>query len=323
MRIDRRLLGWGAFLIIAGAIPLAVRAGALSSDSLAEWPSLWPLFLVGAGLGLLLRRTPAHLLGGAISVLTAGVMIGGLLAVGFNGFPAFGACGSNSNGVPFASQSGSLGDRSDVQVEFNCGQLNVGTVDGSGWTFDGTGPAGRQPEVTANSARVRIVPARGNFGFNDPSSTWNVSVPRTPTVSLSVTLNAGEGNLDLRQANLAGVSLTLNAGSLTADLSNASAPGDVSATVNAGSLAILAPSSANGASITINAGSAKLCVAPGTPVRVSWSGTIAGNNFDAVGLIRQDDNHWITPGLTSPALDLNVSANAGSFNLVFGGSCHA
>ena len=124
MRIDPRLLGWGAFLVIAGAIPLAVRAGALSSDSLAAWPSLWPLLLVGAGLGLVLRKTPAHLLGGTISVLTAGVMVGGLLAVGFNGFPAFGACGSNGNGTAFAGRSGTLGDRAEVDVEFNCGHLN-------------------------------------------------------------------------------------------------------------------------------------------------------------------------------------------------------
>ena len=323
MRIDTRLLGWGAFLVIAGAIPLAVRAGALSSDSLAAWPSLWPLLLVGSGLGLVLRRTPAHLLGGTISVLTAGVMLGGLLAVGFTGFPAFGACGSNSNGGPFAGQSGTLGDRADLQVEFNCGDLNITTADGNGWTFNGTGPAGRQPELTADSGRVRIVPARTSFNFNEPASTWNLTVPRGPTLGVAVTLNAGEGTVDLRQAVVDGLSLTLNAGSLTADLSNASSVGDVSATINAGSAAILVPSSVGGASVTINAGSAKLCVPPGAPVRISWSGTIASNNFDSLGLVRQDDNHWVTPGLASPAIDLNVSANAGSFTLVFGGSCHA
>ncbi len=204
-----------------------------------------------------------------------------------------------------------------------CGRLNVTAADGNGWSFDGTGPAGRQPEVSTDSERVSITPTRGSFGINEPASTWNVTVPRSPTIGLAVTLNAGEGNLDLRQATLDGLLLTLNAGSLTADLSNASSVGDVSATVNAGSAAILVPSNASGASVTINAGSAKLCVPPGTPVRISWSGTIASNNFDSLGLVRQDDNHWVTPGRVSPAVDLNVSANAGSFTLVFGGSCHA
>ena len=34
MRIDRRFLGWGVFLVIVGAIPLAVRAGYLTSDQM-------------------------------------------------------------------------------------------------------------------------------------------------------------------------------------------------------------------------------------------------------------------------------------------------
>jgi len=323
MRIDRRLLGWGAFLVIAGAIPLAVRAGAVSAVSLAGWPSLWPLLLVGAGLGLVLRGTPAHLLGGTISVLTAGVMVGGLLASGFNGVPSFGACGNNGNGTAFGDHSGTLSGTADVGVEFNCGHLTIGTADGSGWTFSGTGPAGREPEVTADASRVRITPPKAEFAWNDPASRWNLTVPRSPTVGLSVTLNAGEGDIDLSQATVESLSVTLNAGSLNADLSNASSVADVSATINAGSAAFRLPPSASGASVTLNAGSAKVCVPNGTPVRVSWSGTIAGNNFDAVGLIRQDGNHWVSAGTYSSAIDLNVSANAGSFSLVFGGSCHA
>ncbi|MBI3745144.1 MAG: hypothetical protein HY264_01190 [Chloroflexi bacterium] len=95
------------------------------------------------------------------------------------------------------------------------------------------------------------------------------------------------------------------------------------ATINAGSAAFRLPPSASRASVTLNAGSAKVCLPSGTPVRVSWSGTIASNNFDSVGLVRQDDDHWITAGAVSSAVDLNISANAGSFTLVFGGSCHA
>lgn len=323
MRIDRRLLGWGAFFVIAGAVPLAVRAGVITEDSVSGWASLWPLFLVGAGLGLVLRRTPIHLLGGAVTVVTAGVMLGGLLASGFSGFTSFGACGTNVNGTAFADRSGTLTDRADMQVEFNCGHLNIGTADGNGWSFSGTGPAGHEPEVTSDAGRVRITPSQDKFGFNEPASTWNVTVPRASTVGLSVTLNAGEGQIDLSQAKVDGLSVTLNAGSLNADLSSAASVTDVSATINAGSAAFTLPSTAGGANMTLNAGSAKVCVPQGSNVRVSWSGTIASNNFDSLGLTRQDDNHWVTSGLTSPAIDLNISANAGSFTLTFGGSCHA
>lgn len=323
MRVDRRLLGWGTFLVIAGAIPLAVRASVISADALAGWPSLWPLLLIGAGLSLVLRRTPIHLLGGSVSVLTAGVMLGGALASGFHDFPAFGACGNTGAGAGFASRSGTLSGVADVQVEFDCGHLRIDTADGNGWLFGGSGPAGQEPEVSADAGRVRITPARDTFTFNEPASTWDVTVPRAPNVGLSVTLNAGEGDIDLGQAVVEGLSVTLNAGSLNADLSRASSVTDVSATINAGSAALRLPSNAGGASVTLNAGSAKVCVPAGSAVRVSWSGTLASNNFDSLGLIRQGDNHWITAGLTSPAIDLNISANAGSFTLVLGGSCHA
>ncbi|MBI3748141.1 MAG: hypothetical protein HY262_04765, partial [Chloroflexi bacterium] len=264
MRIDRRLLGWGAFLVIAGAIPLAVRVGAISAGSLSGWPSLWPLLLVGAGLSLVLRRTPAHLLGGAVSVLTAGVMVGGLLASGFNGIPSFGACGTNGNGTAFTDRSGSLLGSADVAVEFNCGHLTIGTADGSGWMITGSGPAGREPEVSADASRVRVTPPEAQFGWNDPASRWNVTIPRSPAVDLSVTLNAGEGDIDLSQATVDGLSVTLNAGSLNADLANASSVADIRATINAGSAAFRLPPAASRASVTLNAGSAKVCLPSGT-----------------------------------------------------------
>jgi hypothetical protein len=83
VHIDRRLLGWGAFLIIVGAIPLLVRGGYLDAGLVDEWPSLWPILLIGWGLGLVLRRTPGELLGSAISVVVLGVMVGGLISTGF------------------------------------------------------------------------------------------------------------------------------------------------------------------------------------------------------------------------------------------------
>ena len=324
MRIDRRLLGWGAFLVIAGAIPLAVRAGAISAGSLSGWPSLWPLLLVGAGLILIFRHTPLHLLGGTVSVLTAGVMIGGLLAAGFHGFPAFGACGSGSGATAFPDQQGSLGVQSSVRIEFNCGKLDVQAADQDGWTFSGNGPADRAPVVEVDANGVRISAAHGsNFGFIAPAAAWQVTIPRAPSLTLSVTLNAGEGTLDLAGAKVAGFDMTLDAGSLSADLAGAETVGDVSATVNAGSATISLPASAGSANVTLNAGSMKLCVPAGTAMRISWGGALASNNFDSLGLIRVDDNHWTTAGLSSPAIDINASANAGSFSLVIGGSCHA
>ncbi len=87
MRIDRAFVGWGLFFILVGAVPLAVRGGALTQDQVAEWWRFWPLLVVAIGLGLILRKTPFEGLGGLLVAVTAGVMVGSLVAAGGTGFP--------------------------------------------------------------------------------------------------------------------------------------------------------------------------------------------------------------------------------------------
>ena len=326
MRIDRRLLGWGLFLIIVGAIPLLVRGGYLDKSQIADWPSLWPLLLIGWGLGLVLRRTPVELLGSAISVTVLGVMVGGLIATGFGGFPSFGACGNGSGATSFGSRSGTLSEGARMNIEFSCGTLNVRSVDGSEWSIDGRGPADRGPEIVADPARVQIKPLDEGFrGLSDDSSTWNVGLPRTPRVDFGVTLNAGDGHIDLGGATIGNLDVTLNAGSLDFRLGDAAALSSVNGTLNAGSATLDLPGSVTDANLTLNAGSITVCLPARTPVNIRWSGALGSNNFDSAGLQKIDDQHWMTSGLNpaNPHLELRASANAGSFNLDLGGSCDA
>ena len=326
MRIDRRLLGWGAFFLIAGAVPIAVRGGALPRDVVDGWPSLWPLLLIGGGLGLVLRGTPLHLLGGTVTALTAGAMAGGLLAVGLAGVPDLGGCGAGSGATAFAERSGTVPDGGSMEVEFNCGKLQVGTVDGSAWTLSGSGPADRQPQVVEDATGVRIRPPVGQTNvFNSASSTWRIGVPHSLIATLNVTLNAGEGTVDLAGATVDRTNLTVNAGSLDVTVAGAAAVSRVKATVNAGSAVIALPDGLERADFSLNAGPMTVCVPAGTKVRVSWSGGLASNNLDGLGLARLGGDRWATSGLdaATPATDIEVSANAGSFTLVIGGSCHA
>ena len=46
MHVDRRLLGWGLFFVLLGAIPLAIRAGLLDKVVVSQWPLLWPVLLI-------------------------------------------------------------------------------------------------------------------------------------------------------------------------------------------------------------------------------------------------------------------------------------
>ena len=85
MRIDRRLVGLGLFLVTAGAVMLAVRQG-LIPDAVAQraW-TLWPLILVGSGLSIVLAGRPGASLGGLVVALTFGAMLGGIAATGWSG----------------------------------------------------------------------------------------------------------------------------------------------------------------------------------------------------------------------------------------------
>lgn len=332
MRINRHLLSWGSFFVIAGAIPLAVRASVIPADLLRDWASLWPLLLVGSGLGLILAGSSLRLLGSLVSVVTAGVMVGGFLATGFHGIPFGGTCGDSSTARAFAEVGGSVGDRTRFEVELSCGDLDVRTpgpgipADSVAWSLSGSSPSGRAPNVATSSERIRITPEdRGNFAFDLGRTTLNLVVPRSRDIDLGLTLNAGAGTIDLAGATVRRVGFTMNAGSMRADLSSASSVAAVDGTMNAGSVSVLLPSGSTSASFTVNAGSLTVCAPASAALRVSWSGALGSNNLNEVGLVQVDDHHWTSAGLaqTGAAIALDVTANAGSFTLLLGDACDA
>ena len=112
MRVDRRLLGWGVFFILLGAVPLAVRQGLVPADAVSRAWTLWPLLLISAGIGLLLRRTPLEFVGGLLTAATLG-LIGGALIAG--GAIPFGGCSSDRDSTAFPAQHGDHRSRQDLQ----------------------------------------------------------------------------------------------------------------------------------------------------------------------------------------------------------------
>lgn len=325
MHIDRRLLGWGVFFILLGAIPLAVRAGYLAEEQVSNWLSLWPILLIGWGLGLLLRRTPIEWIGGGVTALVFGVMAGGALATGFGGFSGFGGCGGQSQGTTFTPQSGPLPTDGQMNVAFSCGTVTIAAVDGTDWSVSGTGVSGRGPRVEASGSNVSIETPDGSFFQDVGQNNWNVGVPRTTAVGFGMTLNAGRGSADLAGANVSSASLTVNAGSFDMRLAEAAQLGDVNATVNAGEASISLPSGDRSANLSLNAGNLEICVPADTAMRVRWSGALGSNDLDDSGLTEVEDDTWVTAGFAdaAPHLELRVSANAGSFELTLGGPCNA
>ena len=325
MHVDRRLLGWGLFFILVGGIPLAVRANLLSESVVGQWANLWPLLLIAWGIGLLLRSTPLEWVGGALTAITFGVVGGGLLATGAGGLPFATGCSGSGATTAFAGRTGDLGETAQVNLAFNCGSLRVGAVDGSTWSLTGSDRDGRGPKVTSTTTDVSIEPDDA-IGFpGGGRSNWSLTLPRNPDLGLGLTLNAGEGTVDLTGASVSSTTVTLNAGKLDLDMGAVARADDVNATVNAGAAAITLDGGPRDVSLSLNAGSLQLCVPAGTTMRVSWSGTLGSNNFSAAGLTKVDESTWTSSSFDAlqPHAELHVTANAGSFELRPGGTCRA
>ena len=216
MHVRRGYLGWGVFLILAGAVPLAVRAGYLSDEQIGRLWNLWPLILVGIGVGLVLGRTRFDFLGGLLVAATFGLMVGGLLSTGV-GAISTGACGSDSGTVAFPTSNGTLGGSSGtVELQIDCGNVTVEVGAGTAWQVEGKDADGVGPDIESDdrTLSVKSRDRNGAFWVFGKRDTWRVTVPDTPRLDIDLQLNAGTATVNLAGAALGALDLELNAGSV-------------------------------------------------------------------------------------------------------------
>ncbi|HEY3335026.1 MAG TPA: hypothetical protein VGK16_07275 [Candidatus Limnocylindrales bacterium] len=329
MHVNRSLLGWGVFFIVLGAVPLTVRAGVLDAAVVAGAWQLWPLILIGAGLGLVLARSRAAVVGGLVVAVTAGLMAGSLLTNGIGGFgDGFAPCGAGpaGGGTPFAEQRGTFGAAARVSIQLDCGSVEVASAAGSTWNVAGTTRNGRPPDVNSASDRLAIEPASPGtrFGLSSAAGVaWVVTLPQGPRTSFDLTLNAGSAHAAFDAMALDRVTADVNAGSALLDLGNATGTGTLDATVNAGSLAVILPAASVGGSLTANAGSIELCVPDGVDLRIhAGDNPLGSNNYKEAGLV-QSGSTWTTPafGIGQSRIELSTTANLGSITLNPEGGC--
>lgn len=316
MRIDRRLVGFGLFLVTTGIVMIGVRQGLVPAETARRAWNLWPLILVGVGLSMILGRRSGGWVGGLVVAVTAGAIVGG--AVGTGSFFPLGACGGNgANGTAFAETGGDFGSTARVSVEQSCGDLDVASADGSHWLLRGQSSDGRPPNVAAGANDVRITSRdSGPFGL-DGSSAWSLVLPRTPAIDLDIQANAGDARLALDGANLASLTVQRNAGSIRVDIRHAAAVGRLHLEVNAGSGTLWLPDRSLSGDVTVNAGSLALCLPPGAGLHVrNGDNVAASNDFAAHGLVQAGDA-WETSGYATATvqIDLSVDANAASLSL--------
>ncbi len=317
MRIDTRFLDWGIFFILVGAIPLAVQAGWLDASIVAGWWRFWPLLIVGAGIGVLLRHTPLHFVGGMVGALALGLMVGGVFGGGVGVRLGDLGCGGGTGGSAFPAQTGSFAAGGSVELDLRCGDLTLSNG-GPGWSVAGTSRDGIGPDVVASADRlsVRARDTRTSFGpFSDASEAWRVGIPATAT-AVDLTLSAGSGTVALGGTNVAAFKASVNAGSTKIDLSGTPLKA-VHVDVNAGSATLNLPATDVSGSLTVNAGSIRFCVPAGVGLQFTTNDDITGgNDFGQHGLTKSGGVWQSADWATAPAhITLATNANVGSLTL--------
>jgi hypothetical protein len=320
MHLDRRLAGWGVFLVLLGAVPLLVRQGVLTTEMTSRAWTLWPLLLVAAGMGLLLRATRFEILGGLLTAATLGVLGGAVLAGGLAG-----GCSDDAAANAAPAQVGEFGSSAIVELVQTCGDLTVTTAAGTSWRVEGL-RRDSPPKIESAPDRLRVTSAdRAGFDFAGTSDDWTVTLPTASPIDLGAEVNAGSGRFDLAHANLGPVRVTVNAGTVILDLAQVASIGGLDVHLNAvGDARILLPNLPLSGSIDANAaGNIRLCPPSGAGLRLTTTDNIAAtNNYADRGLVQVGDA-WQSAGYAAAAVKIQLvtHVNAGGFNLEPAGTC--
>src|SRR3954449_24216 len=138
MRVHRRLLSWGVFLVAVGAVLVANDLGAVPANNLSDILRFWPLALVAIGLSLVFRRTRVSLPLVLVAAAVPGLVVGAAFAVGPNWA---GTCGARGEPIATATRDGRFDGPAAVTVRSGCGSLALRTSPGDAWRFDASASA--------------------------------------------------------------------------------------------------------------------------------------------------------------------------------------
>ncbi len=317
MRVHRKLLYVGAFFVALGGVLLVAQGSSAADDTISQALRLWPLAVIAIGIGLLVRRSRFATAGGVLAAAVPGLLLGGMIVA----VPDFSPGCGDVQPASFATQVGTFGDAAAVNLELNCGELDVTTAPGHSWQVQ-TGDTGVPVPMirsTPDGLSVASADRTRAFGMHG-TDVWRIALPGDARLDLSISINAGSGRLDLAGATLGDLRLDVNAADAHVDLS-AAAVDRVSLTANAAAVAISLPSGSDvAADATVNAGALRVCVADGTGLRVNSHGTLIAS--DLAGLVRNGDA-WESPGYATAShhADVTVKATLASVDVNPKGGC--
>lgn len=318
MQLNRGLVAWGVALVAAGAVALAIQADLIPSEPARQAWRLWPVLLVVIGLAIIASRTAFGTLAAVLAGLVAGALAGTLVAGAPEGIDV--GCGGDP--TESVTEQGSFATDGEVQLDFDCGELDVSTQPGTEWNVIARHGADAEPVVTADADSLQVTAEDGGFiGFTDSRQAWAVVLPADATLSVRVDANAGASRLDLESADVSTLEIDANAGEVALSLPGAEVRA-LTIDANAGSVSIETDASTRlGGSIEMNAGSLDLCAPDDVIVAITMEDEnfTFSHNLDDRGLTRAGDT-W-TNGDGDAALRLNVDGNAVRFTLNPEGGC--
>ena len=321
MRVQRRLLTWGLFLVAIGGVLVANDLGAIDTDDLADVLKLWPLALVAIGLSLVFRHTRVSLPLVLVAAALPGLVVGAAFAVGPNWA---GTCGGRGEPISTGTRDGRFDGPAAITIRTGCGSLAVRTSAGDAWRYDASASAtGGGPTSRAATARTLTIDSDSSdhwMAFGGGREDASLTLPTSPIDTLAVAVVAGRVEGDLSGATLGRLALTVNLGDVVVDATGASVE-QVSANVNLGEVALTLPSGHDlTGSIHVTGGHMRLCVPDSLAVQVTETGT--AESITAGG-VRQSGASWQIPsvGLAANHAELVLHVTLGALDINPIGGC--
>jgi hypothetical protein len=318
MSVAKGRLNWGVFFIMLGAVPLAYHQGVISSSALGDAWRLWPLVVVGIGVGFLLSRTPAYFVGGLVVAATLGLVFGSLFAVG----PNIG-CGGPGGHPTTVSQSGNLSGSATVRLDLQCGSADVSTSTDGQWHVRATNDAGNDATITSAQDALEVTSdGSGNHWFNQGRDDWQVALPAGQRLDLTASMDMGDATYKLAGARLDSASFEVNLGSMHLDLSGAQIA-NLTVSTNLGSAAVTLDGSSDVAGdLKTSLGSLKVCAPPELGVQIRSSDSLSSSNFSGLGM-SLTGGVWETSNYQTAQhhATLTINTSLGSFEVQSAGGC--
>jgi len=306
MRVNRKFLYAGVFLIAVGGVLVSADLAAVDTARLTDLLRLWPLAVIAMGVGLVTRRTRFSLTGGMLAAAVPGLVLGGAFAVA----PRFaGDCGALNTAPTVKTQQGAFDGPASVSLRGGCGSITVRTMPGNGWQLV-AGSTGDRVATVSSSAQSLSIDSIGNadWGFlGGGRDSWDLTLPTSDVDTLSMIVTASRTRVALPGAQIGTLSVTANASDVVIDASGSSIA-NLSAVVNVGALSVRLPAGSDlVGTLRVGGGQLQLCASPRVGLDVTTRGDPKEVTVDG---LHQTQSRWQSPDYASAPHHAELTINA-------------